>query len=68
MADNDHESDESAPPRSHGKQVDLSDAAIEQRLKKVRQLTVEEYAKKDIDITSEPMRKDIVRLTRLKDK
>jgi hypothetical protein len=48
--------------------IDMSPKAIEERLNKVWLLTVEEWAAKGIDITKWPMRKDVERLIRLKDK
>lgn len=47
--------------------IDMSSKAIDERWNKVWQLTVEEWARKGIDITGLPMQKDVVQLTRLKD-
>ena len=48
--------------------VDMSDKAIAERMNLVWQLTVEEWAKKGIDVANRPMRKDVERLIRLSDK
>lgn len=51
-----------------GKERDPSNTTVEERFHLVWQLTIEEWAKKGIDITKLPMQKDVVRLIRLKDK
>jgi hypothetical protein len=51
-----------------GKEIDLRETTVEQRLELVSRLTIEEWAKKGIDITNLPMRKDVERLIRLGDK
>ena len=48
--------------------IDMTPKAIEERLKKVWQLTAEKWARKGIDITKLPMQKDVERVIRLKDK
>jgi hypothetical protein len=45
----------------------MSPKAIEKRWHKLWQLTIEEWAKKGVDITKLPPQKGVVRLTRLKD-
>ena len=52
-------------PPKHGLAIDMSDAAVEERFNKVWQLTIEAWAKKGIDITKLPMRRDVERLTHL---
>lgn len=48
--------------------VDMSSKAIEERWHLVWQLTIEEWAKKCIDVANQPMRKDVEHLIRLHDK
>jgi hypothetical protein len=50
-----------------GNEDDLRNTSVEDRWNMVWQLTVEEWLKKGIDITDLPMRKDVVRRTRLWD-
>lgn len=51
-----------------GRYVDMSDKAVEERWHLVWQLTIQEWAKKGIDVANQPMRKDVTRLIRLHDK
>ena len=53
-------------PKSEGR--DPKNMTVQERWNLVWQLTIEEWAKKGIDITKLPMRKDVVRKIRLKDK
>jgi hypothetical protein len=45
----------------------MSAQAVEERLNTVWRLTIEESARKGIDITNVPMRKDVERLAHVKD-
>jgi hypothetical protein len=47
-----------------GNEDDLRDLSIEDRWNMMWQLTVEAWAKKGIDVSNQPMRRDIVRVTR----
>ncbi|HEX3600562.1 MAG TPA: hypothetical protein VHU84_10500 [Lacipirellulaceae bacterium] len=51
-----------------GTERDLHDTTIEERWDMMWQLAVNAWTMKGIDITKQPMRKDIVRVIRLKDK
>jgi hypothetical protein len=51
-----------------GKEKNLRNTTVEERWKMMRQLTIDEWAKKGIDITKLSMRKDVERLIRLTDK
>jgi hypothetical protein len=48
--------------------AEVPTSSVEERWNTVRHLTVEAWAKKGIDITKLPMRKDVERLIRLQDK
>jgi len=49
------------------RRVAMPDATIEDQWHMMRELTIEAYVKMGIDITKQSMRKDVVRLSRLKD-
>lgn len=51
-------------PANDGQAVDVRDLSIEQRFAMVWQLTVEEWARKGIDVTNLPMRRDVERVIR----
>jgi hypothetical protein len=51
-------------PTNEGQGADLRNMTVEQRFAMVWQLTVDEWAKKGIDVTNMPMRKDVERVIR----
>jgi hypothetical protein len=67
MADNDRQFHEGPGSKDQSGGIDMSVSVIQECFGMVWQLTIEEYAKKSIDIINQPMRKDITRLTHLKD-
>jgi hypothetical protein len=48
----------------HGQEDDLRDTTIEERWNMMWQLAVDAWAMKGIDVTNQPMRRDVVRITR----
>jgi hypothetical protein len=66
MADNSRQIVRKSTLAEQGKGDDLRYTTAEQRLKMMWQMTVDAYAMMGIDAT-QPMRKDVVRLSRLKD-
>jgi hypothetical protein len=64
MTDDNHQVNTDSNSNSKPAAIDMSVAAVQDRLNMVWQLTIEEYAKKGIDITKQPMRKDVERLIR----
>lgn len=63
--------DENSVDRGHhiitlwGQQIDVDKATVEERFGLVWEMTIEEWAKKGIDIRNQPMRKDIGALYKL---
>jgi hypothetical protein len=51
-----------------GAEDDLRDTTAEERIRMVWQLTIDAWAMKGIEVSDQPMRKDVTRLIRLKDK
>lgn len=68
MSDPDRQIDREAAHAELAKEDGLRNTTVEERWNMMWQMTVDAWAKKGVDITKLPMRKDIVRLIRLKDK
>jgi hypothetical protein len=63
----DANSDNTDKPHVSITAIDMSPEAVQARLQYVWKLTIDEWAKKGIDITRQPMQKDVVRLTELRE-
>lgn len=64
MTDGSDRIDDESSPTNAGQGVDVRNLSIEQRFAMVWQLTVEEWARKGIDVTNQPMRRDVERVIR----
>jgi hypothetical protein len=67
MTDSDQQFKHKIESAEQGQVIDMSEVAVEERWNRVWHLTVEAWAKKGIDITEAPMRRDVERLTHLHD-
>ena len=68
MADNNRQIVRKSTLADQGKEDDLLGTTIEDRWNMMWQLTVNAWAMKGVDVANQRMRKDVVRLIRLKDK